>query len=34
MLEVIHDTAMPCGSDGTARPIAKGNGMYEVAYDR
>ena len=37
MLEVVYDTAMPqartLGTGGIPRLIAKGEGMYEVAYD-
>ena len=38
MLEVVYDTAMPQSrpleTGGTPRLIAKGGGMYEVAYDK
>lgn len=38
MLEVIYDAEMPqpraLASGGTPRLIAKGEGMYDVAYDR
>ena len=38
MLEVVYDIAMPqsmkLGTGGTPRLIAKGEGMYEVVYDK